>query len=390
MPILFYLLSFICIFVQAYPEENREERKKICLNMIVKDESKIITRCLATVKPLVDYWVIDDTGSSDGTQKIIKEFMKDVPGELHETPWKNFEYNRNHALKLAQGKADYIMLMDADEMLEFSPDFKLPVLQKDFYDSVILHMGLQYNRPLLLKDGLDWKWYGVLHEYISATQAKTTGTLEGLKKISTTEGARAANLQKYQKDAQILEAALEEDPTNSRYIFYLAQSYRDAGDYPSALKTYEKRVKIGGWDQEVFYSMLQIARLQEITKADPEIIMKSYYDAYHYRPGRAEPLYSLAKYYRSKNDFAAAYLVASIGRDIPMTKDVLFVEKWVYDYDMQLECSISAYWIGKYDECQKISKEILNQADLSQNIRETVEKNLGFANAKILERLRGS
>ena len=76
----------------------------ICLNMIVKDEKDVICRCLASVKPVIDYWVIVDTGSSDGTQEIIRAFMKEIPGELHERPWINFGHNRNEALELAKGK----------------------------------------------------------------------------------------------------------------------------------------------------------------------------------------------------------------------------------------------------------------------------------------------
>ncbi len=393
---IYYCLCFLSILTNGYTLDNQEaldkiclkmmadQKQTICLNMIVKDESKVIKRGLATVKPIINYWVIVDTGSTDGTQQIIKDFMKDIPGELHERPWKNFEHNRNQALELAKGKANYILFMDADETLEFSPDFKLPVLHKDTYNSVILDAGSKYDRTLLIKDGLDWQWHGVLHEYISASQAKNAARLEGVTKISNREGSRSNDPQKYLKDAKVLEEALKEDPNNSRYVFYLAQSYRDAQDFPSALKNYEKRISMGGWDQEVFYAKLEFAKLQQILNKEPETILKGYYDAYHYRPSRAEPLYYLAKYYRNKNDFAAAYLIASIGSNLPLPDDILFVDKWIYDYDMLLELSISAYWIGKYEECQKMSKQLLANSELPQYVRDVVEKNLSFAEAKLV------
>ena len=385
MHLIFYLFCVLWVYVEA--SESHEEKKKICLNMIVKDESNIIKRGLATTKPMIDYWVIVDTGSKDGTQEIIKEFMKDIPGELHERPWKNFEHNRNQALELAKGKADYILFMDADETIDLSPDFKMPELKMDSYDSIIKDAGSQYNRILLIKDGLDWKWHGVLHEYVSSPKATSNATLQGIKKISQREGARSADPKKYQKDAQVLEKALQEDPNNSRYVFYLAQSYRDAGDYASALKNYEKRVKMEGWDQEVFYAMLQMGRVQEFLKMSPETIIKSYYTAFQFRPTRAEPLFYLAKYYRDRKDFEKAYRIASIGMSIPLPKDILFVEKWIYDYDMQMEVSISSYWMGKYEESQQHSKQLLTKSNLPENVRETVEKNLGFANAKVVDML---
>src|SRR5271154_3365703 len=109
-------------------------RKTICLNMIVKNESHVIRRCLSSLKHLIDYWVIVDTGSTDGTQKTIEEYLYEIPGELHERPWVNFGHNRNEALDLARGKCDYILLMDADEQMRYEvPDYKFPLLEKDFY-----------------------------------------------------------------------------------------------------------------------------------------------------------------------------------------------------------------------------------------------------------------
>ena len=101
--------------------------------MIVKDETKVICRCLESVKPLIDYWLIVDTGSHDGTQQMIKDFMKDIPGELHERPWVNFAHNRNEALTLAKDKADYLLFIDADDKLEIAKDFVRPKLDKDSY-----------------------------------------------------------------------------------------------------------------------------------------------------------------------------------------------------------------------------------------------------------------
>ena len=75
---------------------------RICLNMIVKNESRVIERCLRSAKPFIHSWAISDTGSTDGTQDIIRRVMADVPGELIERPWVDFAHNRNQALELAK------------------------------------------------------------------------------------------------------------------------------------------------------------------------------------------------------------------------------------------------------------------------------------------------
>jgi len=81
---------FLCFSLWGKPTSH----KTICLNMIVKNEGLVIEKWPGLVETLIDYWVIVDTGSTDGTQKVIKNFLKDVPGELHERPWINFAHNR--------------------------------------------------------------------------------------------------------------------------------------------------------------------------------------------------------------------------------------------------------------------------------------------------------
>jgi glycosyltransferase involved in cell wall biosynthesis len=61
----FFLLPFVHL-----------EAKSVCLNMIVKNESKVIERCLRSVKGCIDYWVIVDTGSTDDTQKNNNRLSK--------------------------------------------------------------------------------------------------------------------------------------------------------------------------------------------------------------------------------------------------------------------------------------------------------------------------
>src|SRR5258708_5852510 len=129
---------------------------RICLNMIVKNEAAVIRRCLATVKPWLDYWVIVDSGSSDGTQDIGREFMKDVAGELYELPWKNFAHNRNEALALAKAHGDYLLFIDADGVLQMPRGFRWPELSGDAYRFSIEYAGWTYHHSALAATRLPW------------------------------------------------------------------------------------------------------------------------------------------------------------------------------------------------------------------------------------------
>lgn len=373
-------------WVECAPTPSKG-KQTVCLNMIVKDESKIICRCLESALSLIDYWVIVDTGSSDGTQEVIKRYMKQkgVPGELHERPWKDFAHNRNEALNLAAGKADYVLFIDADDCFEIDPTFKMPKLDKTFYYIPIQLPGLLYPRIQLIKNQKIWNWVGVRHEVLPPPPGATHATLDGVKIACTRDGARSQDTKKYEKDAEALEKALLDEPNNTRYMFYLAQSYRDACQLEKSLEAYQQRVAAGGWDEELFWSKLQIAILTQSLNMEPNLIVQRYKEAYQYRPVRSEPLYFLANYYRMRGNYEMCYKIAKLGINMPMPTDSLFVQPWVYSYSLQLELSIAAYWIGQYDECREISLNLLKQKDLPQNVRECVWRNLGFANSKLIE-----
>lgn len=378
---LFIFNSLICFQLEAKPE------KTVCLNMIVKDEVDVIERCLESVLPIINYWVIVDTGSSDKTQDVIKKFMKKnhVDGELYERPWKNFSHNRNEALELAKEKCDYVFFIDADEYLEYNEKFVLPCLEKDYYYIPVSHSGSTYGKLQLAKSSMNWKWIGVLHEYLSCTDAHTNEIIKGIKTIYTTEGARSKDPLKYMKDVQILEDALEKEPSNKRYVFYLAQSYRDALLYEKALETYKKRVSMNGWDQEVYYSLLQIAAMKELLNFPGEEVIGSYFEAFSFRPKRAEPLYYIASYLRKRGKFEQGYKIAVVASEISKPDDILFLEDWIYRYGIDLERSVNAYGIGDYDECKVVSMKLLSDKNIPENVRRRVEKNLEFVNMKLVE-----
>lgn len=369
----------ILVLLIWFSSIHASERQKICLNMIVKNESQVIKRSLGSVKRLIDYWVIVDTGSEDGTQEIIKEFMKEIPGELHESPWVNFEHNRNEALSLAQGKGDYVLFIDADEEFIYDANFELPFLDQDSYMVTIDHSNTRYYRRLLINNHLDWRWVGVLHEYLTAPNAMTEEILPGVTNIYRSEGCRSQDPNKFLNDAKVFEEALKKDPHNSRYVFYLAQSYKDGGDHFNALKNYERRVEMGGWDQEVFWAKYQIALMKEVLKMPPEEVIESYIDAYTFRPTRAEPLCHLATFYRSQENHFLAYLVANFALSIEKPNDILMVEYYVYDYWLKMEKAMAASKIGKDKEALKESVMLLDDPKFPEYLHSLMDEVLRTA-----------
>ncbi len=356
--------------------------------MIVKNESRVIRRCLDSVRPFIDIWVICDTGSTDGTQDIVREHLKDIPGELHERPWQDFGHNRTAALALARGKADYTLIIDADEVLVAAPDFRMPALTADEYQ--IRHLAgnsvTSFFLSQLVRSTLPWRYVGVLHEVIICDEAHSTARLEGLTTKGFFDSARNTNPQKYQADAALLEAALKNEPGNARYVFYLAQSYRDAGELPRSLEAYERRATMQGWDEEVWYSLYQAAVLRELLGQNSTLVVDGFLRAYQNRPTRAEPLCALARYHRERKQFAIAHLFAGAAMQMARPADILFLDDSVYDWRVLDEYSVSSYWVGQFEAALKATERLLSEGKLPSSESARVEENKAFCLQQLASR----
>src|ERR1051325_11698415 len=250
--------------------ESRD--KTICLVMIVKNEAAVIRRCLEAVKPIISHWIICDTGSTDGTPAIIREILRGIPGTLYEDAWRDFGHNRTLAMRRARGKADYHLLIDADMVVNVR-DGGASRLTEDAY--LIRFEGpVDYSVIRLVSDQHEWRYLGLTHEYIFADSARAPVTLPTLTVTHHEDGGNRS--EKYRRDIALLSEGIVKEPTNSRYAYYLAQSHRDVGDFQTALDWYEKRVLMGGWEEETWSALYQMARMQQFLGNDWRVVLNSY------------------------------------------------------------------------------------------------------------------
>ena len=383
--------------VQASTFIQQENRNKtITLCMIVKDEAHVIERCLASVLPVIDHWVIVDTGSTDGTQQKIKDFFdrNGIDGELHEIPWKDFGYNRSEALRLAQATdTDYALMIDADEILVFEQGFD-PIafknnLTADLYNVFAQFGQTRYHRPQLTSNRKKFYYRGILHEYVDCHDPiGTRDFARGFMNTPIQDGARSSDPKKYEKDAVRFEEALAsgtvEEKDFNRYHFYLAQSYRDSQQWEKSLDAYLKRADLGGWNEEVFYSLYQAGRIMEILEKPVDNIIQVYFKAYQTAPWRAESLWAAARLCRAFSRFDQGYRFAKQGLKIRYPEGALFVGQGIYEWALLDEFSIASYWTGNYRESRIASIQILKDNKFPADQKERIEANLKFASESLL------
>jgi glycosyltransferase involved in cell wall biosynthesis len=359
----------------------------VCLAMMAKNEADVVARALQSAKSLVDTWVVMDTGSTDATREIAREVMIDLPGEVVDRPWKDFGASRTELLELAKPRADYVLMLDADDRLEYPSGTRFPELTDSGYMLLLRDGPYEYRRVQILKSSLPWRYEGVRHDVAVCDGAPPPAFLDGIVYRRYCDGARMKDPQKYLKDAAALEEDLKLDPTNARSVFYLARSYDDGGDLPRALAQYERRVLLGGWDEEVFYAALCAARVRERLGVQRDVVERAYLEAWHLRPQRAEPLFDLARLARQAEDWvrARAYAVAAAALPFP-SADHIFIHHEVYAWRALNEYAGASAHLGDFRAAIQASELLLQGERLPAEERARVEANLAMCRAVAKEK----
>ena len=339
---------------------------KIVLVSIIKNEEQIIKRCLNNILSLVDAICITDTGSTDNTVNIVNEFFEglDIPAKLYHDEWKNFGHNRtNSFLNSVEFCKElgwdltktYGLLLDADMNLVIK-SFNKNDLNKNGYNLIQENSNLEYYNTRFLKMSFNWKCIGVTHEY---WDGEDVGNITKDKIYINDVGDGGCKSDKISRDIRLLEAGLVEEPKNDRYHFYLAQSYKDKGDFKKAIELYKKRINLNGWCEEVWYSHYMISKCYLLLKNEVKFEQWGL-KAYNYRKCRAEPIYELVKYFRESGQHYKAYYYYLIGKNISYPKDdILFIEKDVYNFKFNWEYTILQYYVFPKERLEGL-KNLIN------------------------------
>ena len=375
----------------------------ITLCMIVKNEEHIIEECLESMSKNIDRYDITDTGSTDKTKEIIKEFFdeKGIPGEIYDHEWDGFGKSRTQSLKNCEGKADYAWVIDADDKFVGKLNFPEDLLL-DAYSLRIKRGDFTWWRNQIFRLESGWVYTGVLHEYAECPSKQEDQSLrqgrigtEGYHIEARTLGARNVNItpiEKYSADAEVFLSCLTNEdnpnyePDNSRYLFYLAQSYFDSKQFELSKEWYMKRAEAGAWEEEVFYSLFRTAICSSIIGEPWEKTMQYFLSAWNYRPVRAEPLYQIARIYRLSGHPRLGYLFAKQAQSIPYpNQDILFLANEVWDWQILDEIGSCAFYAGQFEDGYNACMQLLKENKFPEDERQRIMNNLEQYQGKIAE-----
>ena len=311
---------------------------KLVAILMIRNEERVINRCLSSIDGIVDAYSIIDTGSTDSTIEKCETFLKTHIGQLSKHEWKNFGHNRTHSFECTRDyvhdvlkwdlNTTYGLLIDAD-MVFCNTSLQEQTLTAPGYSVYHTNGSLVYTLPTFLSFGTDWKSIGVTHEYWSGNN--TTLLDESVCFMQeTADGSSRNQNYKFIRDKELLETGLQDEPQNTRYIFYLAITYKCLEMYRESIDMFKKRINSGGWEEEIWYSYYSIGLIFE--KLSLDIQFEEYMlQAYSFNQTRAEPIYHLADYFAKKGQVYKSNYYCDIGNTICLTnRNSLFIEPSLY------------------------------------------------------------
>ena len=376
-----------------------QKNKKILMPCImVKNEERRILTTLLSAKLVMDKLCILDTGSTDNTINIIKEFSNEHKIPLHliekdftknekgeDIPF-DFRTSRNHLLNFANTiKSDWNILLDSNDEIRYGNDLRI-ILENYKGEAIAFYIQQEWNYGLkietypnirIIKPNSGW-YYGatIIHESLINSKYDITKSIYesenkklvdflGIKFYQDRDKDNDKSSTRFRKDKISLLSEYEkmkkqEKPDInilSRTLFYLGQTCLCLGDYTDSFKYYFLRTKYSTFMEEIYLSYYNCGQIALFLNNDIEEIVLWFTKAFETNP-RAEPLFYISSIYfeeykknNSKSKLLLAYMYCkqSLLIEFPFM-DVLFVDKQLYDYKRWKLHTLISHELSKYSK----------------------------------------
>lgn len=283
----------------------------ISVCMIVKNEEKVLRRCLDSLKGLYDELIIVDTGSTDSTKKIAREYTNKV----FDFAWTgDFSAARNYSMSHAT--CDYIYIADADEIIDEENRTKFLILKKALISDVeIVEMkyinqlehGTVYNydselRPKLYKRLRQFTYIEPVHEIVRLDPVVYESDIEIIHKPENLHSHR---------DIAIFEKVInEKGELSGRLTRMYARELMVSGteqNFHDAVPFFENVIESNYGDSDVARLAYIILAAEAATTGNSTRIMK--YSQKDISLGASSEICSiLGAYYETKGDLSESYL----------------------------------------------------------------------------------
>ena len=312
-----YNEQFLKEFYYYIDDKNLYYDNLLHLTMIVKNAGDSFEDVLRHNFQYFDRWTILDTGSTDNTIDIInKVLVGKKKGQLYQEPFINFRDSRNRCIELAGNDCKFIIMLDDTYKIENDlRQFLITVRGDQLSDSFSLYIksnDSEYGSNRIIKSDSGLRYIYKLHEVI--TPKNNINVIIPMHHAhifdyrSDYMENRTMDRKKY--DLKILHEMVEEEPNDSRALYYLGQTYNLLERYESSLEFFLKRVEHPdeGFIQEKIDACFEAGRVCNFKLNYPwEECEKLYKKAYDMDPSRPDSLYFIGIHYYLEKQYDIAY-----------------------------------------------------------------------------------
>lgn len=339
------------------------EREGICLALNVKNEAAVVARAIRSAAPFVGGVVCVDTGSTDETERVVRETCSELGLALAmlSRGWRDFAWNQTALLAdCAAAGWQYAWILDADEhIVQTGPLGAFDRLDLDGYEVCRIWAGdWEVWGTRIFRTDVAWHYEGARHAH--PVGGRSVGRIAGLDVLNSRDGAngqtsRAEQHARFMRDVEHFQKL---DDPRSRY--YLAQSYHDSAKFApdpgvqltlqlKALEAYEDRAhERAGFAEEQYISALQVARYRERLRCPAHLVVSAYERAMALRPTRHEAPVELANLLRRKGRPELAWILAGQAAKMPPSGDRFLVQRSAYQWRPGLEFALAAWDSGDH------------------------------------------
>jgi glycosyltransferase involved in cell wall biosynthesis len=325
----------------------------VSMALIVKNEERVLGRCLESLRGAVDEIVVVDTGSEDGTKRIAQRYTD----KIYDFVWcQDFAAARQFAFDRAT--SDWVAWVDADDVVLQADRIK-PLLaatppQVCGYTWRYIcgwdasgKANFEFWRERCVRNDGTFRWMGRVHEVLVPQRPcvqKQNHDIVVEHHPESTNPDRGRNLKILQDEYAANGGTLE-----PRMLFYLGREYADAGNIERAIDVLLQYLQVGEWDEERFRAHVQLAQLYR-AQAQYRLALDMDLQALKILPQWPDAYFGLAQTYYFLQDWPKVIHWCDIGRTMPVPQAVLFTNPRDYDFTWIIYYTNALYHVGQLDE----------------------------------------
>lgn len=340
----------------------------LCLAMLVRNESAIIARSLQSVRPLISHWIIFDTGEDPALQFVVQRTLSPLPGRIHRLPFSDFSDLRNRLLVEACQYGDFVLMIDADEILLESGNICTEMSGFTVGNIAVGDEQSRYSVPRLFSNQVLGKFTGAVYErFIDRDRDRDRVTnLISCNLFHAKNGYRYQHSESLKQDQAKLESVVSVDTPGGLDHFNLARLLIRRGQPAKAIQHLNKalnREELTGLHQWYTHYLLGLLAVEQNAQLD--MITPHFARAYDKRPDKLEPLHQMVQLYMQSDELEQAYALSCVANEIFDYDKSFYYEPTVHNFESILMHIRLCLKLDKLDESEEFMRRAKGMDSLS-------------------------